>query len=316
VQYGIIADDLTGACDAGVQFARHGLKTVVWLDASELPQADVVVLSTATRRDSPGPAQAKVARACERLARAGRELIYKKIDSTLRGNVIPEIQACGVAETWVAPAYPALGRQFIRGRLFIKGVPQGAQLEPAPRLQVFDSVTQDELAAVARRALAEPGRPLLAGSAGLAMELARILGYPEARHPAILGRHGPAVLYIGSTHAATSEQVTYLKASRDPHAYRIVTVRSLDGDVGPPVARYQARDAAGLIMTGGDTAALVCRDLKVSGIHLIREVLLGVPYGRLLGGRFDGVPVITKAGGFGSENTLAVLVDALRGGLR
>lgn len=316
VRYGILADDLTGACDAGVQFARHGLKTVVWLDASELPQADVVVLSTATRRDPPAAAQAKIASACERLARAGRELIYKKIDSTLRGNVVAEIEACGVTEAWLAPAYPALGRQFVRGQLFIKGVPQGARLESRPGMRVFDAVAQKDLAAVARCALAEPRRPLLAGSAGLAIELAKCLGAPDARDPAILGRHGPAVLYIGSTHAATSAQVTFLRSSRDPHTYRIVTVRSLDGEAGPPVARYQARDAAGLIMTGGDTAALVCRDLKVRGIRLIREILPGIPYGRLMGGPFEGVPVITKAGGFGSEDTLAVLVDALRGGLR
>ncbi|HWR49583.1 MAG TPA: four-carbon acid sugar kinase family protein [Bryobacteraceae bacterium] len=313
---GILADDLTGACDAGVQFARHGLKTVVWLDDSALPDADVVVLSTATRRDSPATAQAKVARACERLAQTGHELIYKKIDSTLRGNVAAEIEACGAVEAWVTPAYPALGRQFIHGQLFIKGAPQRVRLESQPGLRVFDAVTQEDLEAVARHAFAEPQRPLLAGSAGLAIEVAKALGCPEARDPAILGRRGPAVLYIGSTHAATVAQVASLRGSRDPHTYRIVPVRSLDGEVGPPVARYQARDAAGLIVTGGDTAALVCRVLKVRGIRLIREILPGIPYGRLLGGRFDGVPVITKAGGFGAENTLSVLVDALRGGLR
>jgi uncharacterized protein YgbK (DUF1537 family) len=316
VRYGVLADDLTGAADAGVQFARHGLKTLVWLEEGTLPVADVVVLSTATRRDSPQVAQCKVTAACERLAHAGRELIYKKLDSTLRGNIIPEIEACGREEAWLAPAYPALGRQIIGGRLFVSGVRQSVRLEPSAGIRLFDAATEADLANVARQALAEAKRPLLAGSAGLARELAKRIGCPEPKQTPILGRQGPAVLYIGSTHAATVAQTARLRATHDVHAYRIVPVRSLDGDVGPPVARYQARGAAGLIMTGGDTAALVCRVLKVSGIRLIREILPGIPYGRFIGGRFDGMPVITKAGGFGGEGTLALLVDALRGGWR
>jgi len=53
-RYGIIADDLTGACDTGVQFARCGFLTVVQI-ARGWPRepAEVTVLSTDSRADSP-----------------------------------------------------------------------------------------------------------------------------------------------------------------------------------------------------------------------------------------------------------------------
>ncbi len=314
-RYGIIADDLTGACDAGVQFAQHGLDTVVWLAATGAPDCDVLVLSTASRRDPPGRAAAKVRSAREALARAGRELVFKKIDSTLRGNIIAEIEACGFEDAWIAPAFPAMGRRLIDGRLVVNGVRTGAGLDARPGIRVFDAAVQEELAAVAAEALAKQPRPLLAGSAGLAIELAKRLGRPRARLPRIPGRPGPAVVYLGSTSPATTTQTACLKASRDVHTYRLVPVKTLEGKLAAPVARYQGRGAAGLIMTGGDTAALVCGALGVRGIRLLREALPGIPYGILIGGRLDGTPVITKAGGFGGENTLALLVDALREGL-
>lgn len=315
-RYGIIADDLTGACDAGVQFAQHGLDTVVWLSTAEAPDCDVLVLSTASRGNSADGARRKVQGAMAALGRAGATLVFKKIDSTLRGNIVAEIEACGFEETWVAPAYPAMGRQLIGGELAVGGVRRGVRLEPRPGLRVFDAQTQDDLVAVARDAFALPKPPLLAGSAGLAIEVAKRLGRPEPYLPPVAGRPGPAVLYIGSMHPVTIAQVKYLRECRDVHDYRLVPVRTLEGKLAGPVARYQARSAAGVIMSGGDTAALVCRALHADGIRLVREALPGIAYGVIMGGTLDGTPVVTKAGGFGHENAFALLVDALRKGFR
>jgi uncharacterized protein YgbK (DUF1537 family) len=63
----------------------------------------------------------------------------------------------------------------------------------------------------------------------------------------------------------------------------------------------------GLILIGGDTAKMVCKELGVFGIELQEEVELGVPMGYLVG--TAPMLVVTKAGGFGSPN---VLVKALR----
>ena len=66
---------------------------------------------------------------------------------------------------------------------------------------------------------------------------------------------------------------------------------------------------APLVLSGGDTASLVCRALDVRAIELCREVAPGIPYGILHGGPFDGLPVATKSGGFGCPDALMQVAD-------
>ena len=65
---------------------------------------------------------------------------------------------------------------------------------------------------------------------------------------------------------------------------------------------------AGLFLSGGDIAVAVCRKLSVSAILVHGEVELGVPAGELIGGQGQGMRVVTKAGGFGTE---AALVESM-----
>ena len=128
----IFADDLTGACDTGVCFARTGWRTVVALTpasfASGIPSAQVIVVSTESR---PTPVEFAVdatRRAVQRVLASRRpRLIYKKMDSTLRGHAGPELnavaQACGAERILVAPAFPDQGRTTLGGRQFIHGQP-------------------------------------------------------------------------------------------------------------------------------------------------------------------------------------------------
>ena len=90
-RWGLIADDLTGACDAAVQFALAGFGTIVSLRAGgELGSiAEMTAISTATRDE---PARDKVRAACRLMSRHGIRVLFKKTDSTLRGNVGAEIQ--------------------------------------------------------------------------------------------------------------------------------------------------------------------------------------------------------------------------------
>jgi uncharacterized protein YgbK (DUF1537 family) len=67
--------------------------------------------------------------------------------------------------------------------------------------------------------------------------------------------------------------------------------------------------AAALVLSGGDTASLVCRAAGVQRIELCDEIVAGVPRGILQGGEFDGVPVATKSGGFGDRDTLIRVAD-------
>jgi uncharacterized protein YgbK (DUF1537 family) len=62
-----------------------------------------------------------------------------------------------------------------------------------------------------------------------------------------------------------------------------------------------------LFLTGGDTADAAITAAAAKGIRIFGEITTGVVRGTLIGGILDGVPVVTKAGAFGGEDTLVVL---------
>jgi uncharacterized protein YgbK (DUF1537 family) len=126
---GIQADDLTGACDTGAAFAARGLDTVVLFPGAPGPPAapDVLILDTESRALDPGRAGARAREAAARLAAGGAALLYKKVDSTLRGAVGAEVAGAraGAARPLVllAPAFPAQARTVQDGVLRVAGRP-------------------------------------------------------------------------------------------------------------------------------------------------------------------------------------------------
>ncbi|MEM5340326.1 four-carbon acid sugar kinase family protein [Paraburkholderia azotifigens] len=123
----IIADDLSGAADCAIGFASAGHRTVVTLEATRTPAhdgADTIAVDTDTRRLAPQDAAARTAAAYAEMSARGQRL-YKKIDSTLRGNWAAEVAGlqplAGMAI--VAPAFPATGRTVRDGRVFVHGEP-------------------------------------------------------------------------------------------------------------------------------------------------------------------------------------------------
>lgn len=126
----VVADDFTGALDTGVQFAKQGFATQVVSgppDFSRADMADVLVADAQSRHLEPerayGAVYAWVREACAR----GVPLLYKKTDSTLRGNVGAEICAAMDASARdvaiFPPAFPRLGRTVKQGIAYVKGVP-------------------------------------------------------------------------------------------------------------------------------------------------------------------------------------------------
>lgn len=127
--FGILADDLTGACDCGVQFSSRGARVRVLLspqgDLRDGFEWDVTVINTESRHDSPEEAVARVSEGLAALARASAPLRYKKIDSTLRGPIAHELRPlldAGMMPV-VCPSFPKLGRTVENGYLMVNGVP-------------------------------------------------------------------------------------------------------------------------------------------------------------------------------------------------
>jgi uncharacterized protein YgbK (DUF1537 family) len=366
---GIQADDLTGACDTGAAFAARGLETLVLLPGAPGPATppEVLVLDTESRRMAPAEARAATRAAAGRLTAAGARLVYKKVDSTLRGPVAAEIrgvlEGSGRGAVLLAPAFPAQARTVVDGLVRVGGrlasetaiaddptfpatgasvvallglegphpvgplplatLRAGADvvaarldrwLEAAAGSLVADAETDADLAVLADEVTARP--VLLAGSAGLAAALARRL--PQGSAAPGPGLAGPLLAVAGSAHPATHAQVERLRGHptarllappRDPAADRDAVLAGLAEAARAALA---AGGVGTLLLTGGETALAVCRAIGATGIRLLGEVEPGLAWGALAGGAWAGLPVVTKAGGFGDPETLVRVAERCR----
>lgn len=126
----IVADDYTGAMDTGYSFAGGGRAVRVLLHGPETTEIDfpsgdldVLAVDTDTRDTDPRIAKQTVGELFE----VSSPLLYKKIDSTLRGNTVAEIEAAidatGADLAVIAPAFPSTGRVTVNGLHLVDGVP-------------------------------------------------------------------------------------------------------------------------------------------------------------------------------------------------
>ncbi len=235
----IIADDLTGAMDAAGPFAARGIPTWVVAcpddcNARDLSGAQVVSVNTESRHMSAADAAARVASCFERVGGAGFARVVKKVDSTLRGNVVAEtlalLRATGKTAALVAPAFPAQGRTMRDGRVFVRGValedtafardalspalsipPARAFAEAGVAVTVRDAETDAELDAIVAGLPRDGIVPLVVGSAGITSALARAMagGAKAAPSPTVTGR---LLFVVGSRAQASREQVARLEA--------------------------------------------------------------------------------------------------------
>jgi uncharacterized protein YgbK (DUF1537 family) len=148
----IIADDLTGASDSGVQFAKRGYKTSLLFNYNENQawsiDPRVIVFDSDSRAIAPEAAYERVARLISFLRLPSNHLLFKKVDSTLRGNIQAEVKA--VLDTlpqstaFIVPAYPENGRTTRKGNQFLQGIPvHETEIGRDPKTPVFSSFIPD-----------------------------------------------------------------------------------------------------------------------------------------------------------------------------
>jgi uncharacterized protein YgbK (DUF1537 family) len=132
LELAVVADDLTGAADTGVQFrsafAPVHLMSHRCLSAEALaPPPQVLSIFTASRSLPPAEAHRSVFVACRAIGRLAPRRVYKKIDSALRGNIGAELEAAmaalNIEMSFVAPALVDQGRTTVGGLHCIHGTP-------------------------------------------------------------------------------------------------------------------------------------------------------------------------------------------------
>ena len=131
----IIADDLTGAADTGVQFCPFFEDTILVsyqkmdriLKPGAAPASQATAVYTNSRALTARAAQQCLFLLAQKLAGKQSLWIYKKIDSCMRGNVGSEVdallEALGYAASFIAPAFPELGRTTENGIHRVHGIP-------------------------------------------------------------------------------------------------------------------------------------------------------------------------------------------------
>jgi len=406
----LIADDLTGAADSGVQFSQRGFCTELLLDRGSVSDAEVVIVDTESRAAPPDIARAKVHAAAASLPPV--QYLYKKIDSTLRGNLGAELEATmdarHIPRAVVAPAFPAAGRTTVGGHQLLSGRPLedtafahdplcpiadsyipallGRQMRldvglieltlvrrgvevlaeamgsRGEAVLVVDAVTDGDLLTIARAAAHAGLGRLTCGSAGMANALVEVMiaehaGVADLAAPeAILGaaEDAPVLVVAGSRNPLTLRQLS-CAAHESGLAVVGVDTEGLAADVSPEIGRLVAQAAvrlsagdsvalsavdspyveglshtlaqalgqmtarlvsghvvSGLVLTGGDVALAVCRALGATALSLVAEISPGIPIGRIRGGNHDGLPLVTKAGGFGDEEAILTAMRHLR----
>lgn len=369
----LLADDLSGACDAGVWFARNGLLTRVVLGGAASKECDVLAVSTDSRNVIAQGAAEQVRATAGTLPLSSGALVFKKIDSTFRGPIAAECDALmnvtGAPYGVIVPAVPSQGRTVVDGILCVEDIAGGWSLDlrealrqqgavasvvsprasgtaqelasaimraaESARYVLCDAISDEDLALAAKALFSLQSRPLWIGASGLAKHAAGLLrsraehGVSQLFSPT----SGPVVLCIGSNHEVTLAQVERVQqvysgaigrgagsaASRiGPAAEGASSLVAIMDSSSVSTAELRASieemrscSPAALVVTGGDTAAMICRAAEARGIVLEDEVVSGVPAGRIEGGVLDGVRLATKSGGFGGVDCLVECIRRL-----
>lgn len=195
----VVADDLTGASDTGSRFAERGYDTSI-LTATVDHDAEVLVRDTDSRYLSAPEAAKRVHRT---ITEYDPPVVYKKIDSTLRGNIAAEltaaIEAVDPQLTVMAPAFPETGRTTTDGCQYVHGTPVhetsvGSDLETAhiPTLLSDSNYPIDELSESVIRA-------------GVSSISDRMTHFQQSAHPRIIvadattSRHLAAIARAAAT---------------------------------------------------------------------------------------------------------------------
>lgn len=336
----LIADDLTGALDSAAAFAQRGLSVVCALGLEGLPLAlsqafDVVCVSTNSREANEKNSSSILISVLEIAAKFpdwDGAIVFKKIDSRLKGHVASEIKLLRVARPSIlcCPAIPRLGRFVKNGQVTGAGIATGLPVVEIAKIrdsEVIDATTDADLdAAIAGVDLAT----MFVGAAGLAEALARrICPIVQNVEPIVL--RAPALFAIGSRDPVTMSQLagfTSLQAPNGaipvnaPASHRVQVVQMTQGRerISSVEASERFSDAISkwitahrpetLLACGGESAAGIAQNLGCLLFQVRGEILPGLPVSTMLDSKSE-MQIITKSGGFGAQDTLAKIAGKL-----
>ena len=146
---GIIADDLTGANDTALQFHLKGANTQILLSEEIEPvnvkNTQTWAISTESRNIDSDLAYDKVCKIAKMfMDKINPDFVYKKIDSTIRGNIAVEIlgilSVSDYEASVIVPAFPSEMRTTVGGYHLLKGIPiERTEMAMDPHSPIIES---------------------------------------------------------------------------------------------------------------------------------------------------------------------------------
>ncbi|MFB2832149.1 four-carbon acid sugar kinase family protein [Aeromonas jandaei] len=258
----ILADDLTSALDGAAPFAGKGLSARVMLQIPTSPEhnADIISFDLNSRFLEPEESSHRFELAADIVKHA--DIIYKTIDSTLRGNLGYETRGTLIGskrkKALVIPAFPDAGRTTIKGMQYVHGLllehTEFAQDPTHPittssvakRMEgldsmlyhIFDAESNEDIDAVLHNeGLLSP--VVWVGSPGIASALSRTVNKNKETRPLQMQTDVSRVLVIvGSLHQINQAQINRLLRS-ESDAY-LITVTD---DITSEAAAHEIRTA-------------------------------------------------------------------------
>ena len=336
----LVSDDLTGALDSAVPFARAGWRTVV---ATGLPAlhralvagADVVAVSLNSREINVAEATARAQTAVAALSEV--PVLFKKIDSRMKGHIRAEALELattrGLKRIVVCPAIPELGRHVVDGHVTGHGIAIPIPVAFSSHGQIAIECPDARTDADLDRIIAHADGALAVGARGLAAAMARRSGAAGTRPLPLVPPRLPITFIIGSRDPVTRIQVDRLRAAYSsaqwigaadgvladvPALADLVIVQLVDGGGARDGASVSVRFATDLaprlstshrtlFLTGGETAAACLDAMGIGVLQVLGEVQPGLPVSLPLD--FPDAPhIVTKSGGFGEPGCLADIV--------
>jgi uncharacterized protein YgbK (DUF1537 family) len=296
VEVAIIADDLTGAADSGVQLARSGYRTVVVFCGAPIPPGDdldAVAVDTDSRSLPAGFAAKRVVEAGDAVREA--RIVYKKIDSTLRGPIGAELAAALAAtrrrKALIAPAFPSTGRETKGGTQLVHGEPvHETDLSKDPVTPVLESHIPSLIAHAFGNVVALPVTEVRNGERvreALEGDKCVVADAESDGDLAALVRAVPdpsSILWVGSAGLARALGEVYPGAHNGVPTGSLVPASAVLAVVGSvnEVAREQLLRLSkepGLVTVYLDTAALFCgssyEDTVGEAAEAVRNALSG-----------------------------------------
>lgn len=326
----VVADDLTGALDSAVAFAKRGISTRVVGDLTELAStmgtAQVIAVSTGSRESSVDAARNKLHRILP-IIQAFDGIVFKKIDSRMKGHVtaeLAELRTVLSQPILACPAVPRLDRCVVGGTVIGAGI--DIPIPIAKALGCAAIIPDAPSQAILNQAVPNDLRSYVyVGAAGLAEAVAaRLAPLPICAKP--MGLITPLLIAIGSRDPVTLAQIAALDLSPvlapngqvPPLALSdLCLVQLSPGQTPCPPDQAAAAFAHGiaremqrhpyraLMACGGETANAILHRLGIGVLELETEILPGVPLARYPDRNMN---IITKSGGFGERALLNQLV--------